>query len=144
MHRRSPHYGLAPRHAPAPRLLPPVVRAVEDVRGVRILRLQGPVGMQLGQQERAAVEASEAAAGAFSRPLLLDFEATTAWDSSTIAALVQALRQRLAAHATVAIINAPRKLIAELEISRLSDMFPIYSSEEEALARLAGSKNNDD
>jgi anti-anti-sigma factor len=144
MYRRSPYHVLAPRHAPAPRRLPPFVRAVEDVRGVRIVRLQGPVGMQLGQQERAAVEASEAAAGALARPLLLDFETTTAWDSSTIAALVQVLRQRLAARAKVAIINAPRKLVAELEISRLSDMFPIYSSEDEALARLAYPKNNDD
>ena len=123
--------------APAPHQLPSFVRAVEDVRGVRILRLQGPVGMQIGHEEREAIEASEAAAGAFSRPLLLDFKATTEWDFSTIAALVQALRPRLAAHAKVAIINAPPKLIAELEISRLRDMFPIYSSEDEALAKLA-------
>ena len=123
---------------PAPHLLPSFVRAVEDVRGVRILRLQGPVGMQLAREEREAVEAIEAAAGAFSRPLLLDFKDTTAWDSSTIAALVQALRRRVAAHAKVAIINTPPKLLAELEISRLRDMFPIYASEDEALAKLAG------
>jgi anti-anti-sigma factor len=93
--------------------------------------------MQVGQEQREAQVASEAAAGAFSRPLLLDFKATTAWDSSTIAALVQALRRRLAAQAKVAIINAPPKLLAELEITRLRDMFPIYSSEDEALAELA-------
>jgi anti-anti-sigma factor len=133
MHRRSPYYG--------PGLLPSFVRAVEDVRGVRIVRLQGPVGMEIGEEEREAEEASEAAAGAFSRPLLLDFKATTTWDSSTIASLVQALRRRLAAHAKVAIINAPPRLLAELEISRLRDMFPIYSSEDEALARLADPTN---
>ena len=126
---------------PAPHLLPSFVRAVEDVRGVRILRLQGPVGMQLGHEEREAIEASDAAAGAFSRPLLLDFEATTAWDSSTIAALVQALRRRMAANAKVAIINAPPKLIAELDISRLRDVFPIYAAEDEALAQLADATN---
>jgi anti-anti-sigma regulatory factor len=93
--------------------------------------------MQIGLQARAAVEAMGAAAGAFSRPLLLDFKATTAWDSSTIATLVQALRRRVAAHAKVAIINAAPKLLAELEISKLRDMFPTYSSEEEALAKLA-------
>ena len=123
--------------APAKHLLPPFVRAVEDMRGVRILRLQGPVGMQIGHEERDAVEASDAAAGAFSRPLLLDFKATTAWDSSTVAALVQALRRRVAAQARVAIINAPPKLLAELEISRVQDMFPIYASEDEALIKLA-------
>ena len=125
------------RHAPVPQLLPSFIRAVEDVRGVRIVRLQGPVGMQIGQEEREAEEASEAAAGAFLRPLVLDFEATTAWDSSTIASLVQALRRRLAAHTKVAVINAPPRLLAELDISRLRDMFPIYSSEDEALAELA-------
>src|SRR4051794_20967047 len=46
--------------------------------------------MQLGQAEREAVEPIEAAAGAFSRPL---FKATTEWDSSTTAALVQALAE---------------------------------------------------
>jgi anti-anti-sigma regulatory factor len=97
--------------------------------------------MQLGQEEREAGEAIEAAAGAFSRPLLLDFKATTAWDSSTIASLVQALRRRLAANAKVAIINAPPRLLAELEISRLCDMFSIYSSEDEALAKLADPTN---
>lgn len=127
--------------APAPHLLPSFVTAVEDVRGVRIVRLQGPVGMELGREEREAIEAVEAAAGAFSRPLLLDFEATTAWDSSTIATLVQALRRRVAAHAKVAVINAPPKLIAELEITRLRDMFSTYSSEDEALAKLADPTN---
>jgi anti-anti-sigma regulatory factor len=97
--------------------------------------------MQLGQEEREAIEASGAVAGAFSRPLLLDFEATTAWDSSTIAALVQALRRRLAARAKVAIMNAPPKLLAELQISKLTDMFPIYASEDEALAKLADPTN---
>jgi anti-anti-sigma regulatory factor len=93
--------------------------------------------MQIGQEQREAEETNEEIAGAFSRPLLLDFKATTAWDSSTIASLVQALRRRVAAHAKVAIINAPPKLLAELEISRLRDMFPIYSSEDEALDELA-------
>ena len=112
------------------------IRAVEDVRGVRIIRLQGPVGVEIGQEEQEAEDASQSAAAAFSRPLLLDFNATTAWDSSTIAYLIRALRRRLAAQAKVAIINAPPKLLAELDISRLRDMFPNYSSEEEALAKL--------
>jgi anti-anti-sigma regulatory factor len=117
------------------------IRAVEDVRGVRIIRLQGPVGMQIGQEEQEAEDASDAASAAFSRPLLLDFKATTAWDSSTIAYLVRALRRRVATHAKVAIINAPPKLLAELEINRLRDMFAIYSSEDEALAKLAEPTN---
>lgn len=92
--------------------------------------------MEIGRAERAALEAIDAAAGAFSRPLLLDFEATTASDTSTIASLVEALRRRVAAHARVAIINAPPRLVAELEITRLRDMFPVYASEDEALAVL--------
>ena len=116
------------------------IRAVEDVRGVRIIRLQGPVGMEIGHAEQEAENASQAAAG-FSRPLLLDFNATTAWDSSTIAYLIRALRRRLAAQAKVGIINAPPRLLAELEITRLRDMFPIYSSEDEALAKLAEATN---
>jgi anti-anti-sigma regulatory factor len=134
-------HGPALHHPPAPHLLPSFILAVEDIRGVRIVRLQGPVGMELGRLALEAQETSEAVAGAFSRSLLLDFKATTAWDSSTIAYLVQALRRRTAARAKVAIINAPPKLLAELEISRLRDMFPVYSSENEALANLADPTN---
>jgi anti-anti-sigma regulatory factor len=120
---------------------PSFISAVQDVRSVRIIRLQGSVGMEIGRDQRKAQEAIEAAAGAFSRPLLLDFKTTTAWDTSTIASLVQALRRRLAAGAKVAIINAPPRLLAELDISRLHELFPIYSSEEEALAKLQNATN---
>ena len=54
---------------------------------------------------------------------------------------VTPLRRRVAAHAKVAIVNAPPKLLAELEITRLRDIFPIYSSEDEALAKLADPTN---
>lgn len=141
MYPRSPYHHPAVRHSPAPGMRPSFIRSVEDVGGVRILRLEGPVGMQIGRKERDAEEASEAAAGAFLRPLLLDFEATTEWDSSTVASLVLALRRRLAARTKVAIINAPPKLVAELEISRLRALFPIYSSQEAALDALMHSTN---
>src|SRR5262245_9160909 len=103
---RAPMLDILFHPAPAPHLLPSFIRAVDEVRGVRIIRLQGPVGVQIGEEEQNAEAASQAAA-AFSRPLLLDFKDTTAWDSSTVAYLVRALRRRMAAHAPVAIVNAP-------------------------------------
>jgi anti-anti-sigma regulatory factor len=135
MNRQSPYHDSSPRHVPTPPQFPSFIRAVEDVRGVRIIRLQGTVGMQIGKEE-GEIEKSRWTAGAFSRSLLLDFESTTEWDSSTIAYLVRAMRRRVSAHAKVAIINAPPELVAVLEISRLRDLFPIYSSEDEALAKL--------
>ncbi len=122
--------------APPAHLLPSFIRAVEEVQGIRVIRLQGPVGTEIGKEEQEAETAGKAAV-AFSRPLLLDFKDTTAWDSSTVAYLVRLLRRRVAAHAAIGIINAPPKLLAELEISRLRDTFPIYSSEDEALGKLA-------
>src|SRR5258705_858474 len=112
MRRRFSYRGPALRHAPTPSLFPSFIRAVEEIRGVRIVRLQGPVGMQIGQEQQEAEETSQEIYGAFSPPLLLDFKATTAWDSSTIAYLVRALRRRTRAQAKVAIINAPLKLLA--------------------------------
>ena len=141
MNRQSPYHDSSPRHVPTPPQFPSFIRAVEDIRGVRIVRLQGPVGMQIGEEEQEAEETSGRTAGVFSRPLLMDFKATTEWDSSTIAYLIRALRRRLPAHAKVAIINAPPRLLAELEITRLRDMFPIYPSEDEALNALADPTN---
>src|SRR5262249_49877847 len=124
---------------PTPHLFPSFIRSVEDVRGVRILRLQGAVGKEIGEDEKRAEEANSAVPGVFSRPLLLDFEATTSWDTSTVAYLVQALRRRVAARAPVAILNPPPRLLAELDISRVLDLFQVYHSEDEALTKLADS-----
>jgi anti-anti-sigma regulatory factor len=125
--------------SPASHLLPSFIRSVEDVGGVRILRLRGPVGKEIGGDVQKAEDAAKATPGVFSRPLLLDFKETTAWDSSTVAYLIRAMRRRVEAHAPVAILNPPPKLLAELEISRLLELFPVYHSEDEALEKLVSS-----
>lgn len=116
--------------------LPPFIRAVEDIRGVRVLRLHGPVGAEIAPQVDAADEYARATE-AFGRPLLLDFKDTTGCDFATVAFLVRALRRRLAARAAVGIVNAPPYLVSELEIAKLQGLFRVFGSESEALAALA-------
>ena len=71
------------------------------------------------------------------RPVLFDFGEATEVDSSTVAYLIRALRRRIAAHVRVGIVNAPAKLLAELEISRVEPLFREFRSEDEAIAELA-------
>lgn len=120
---------------PAPESLPEFIREVEDKPGVRVLRLRGSVGKEIGGEVQAAEKEAEKE-GAFSRSLLFDFKETTGWDFATIAYLVEALRQRMAARAQVGIINASPQLVAELQIARLEGMLRVYASEEEALKAL--------
>jgi hypothetical protein len=118
---------------------PDFVREVEDIRGVRLIRLQGTVGRDIGAQASAADAWAAMRPGVFERPVLFDFAGTTGWDFSTVSYLVLALKRRMAAHARVGIINAPPKLVAELDIGHVKGLFRIYASEEQAIADLTGS-----
>lgn len=117
--------------------LPTFLRSVESVRGVRVMRVQGPVDASIGAEVTALIEKIEAAGGAaFERPLLFDLKASTACDFATVAYLVQALKKRVESGAGVGLVNAPAQLVAELEIAKLDRMFRVYASEDEAIAAL--------
>lgn len=116
---------------------PEFIRELKDIRGVRVIRLQGAVGKEIGAQADAAIKASAESDDVFSRPLLFDFKETTHLDFVTVAYMVGALRRRVAAHAQVGIINAPSQLVAELEMAKLNEMFHVFASEEQALAELS-------
>jgi len=120
---------------PSAEELPGFIRSVDDVGGLRILRLQGDVGKDIGPAVHARNEAVEHS-DVFSRPLLLDFAATTHCDFSTVSFLVDTLRRRMAARARVGLINVPQTLHDELEIARLEELFQVYPSEADAVAAL--------
>src|SRR5882672_9596214 len=113
--------------------LPTSIRAIEDIRGVRVIRLRGPVGRDIGPDADAADHEAERTEGVFDRPVLFDFKETTDVDSATVAYLIRALRRRIAAHVPVGIVNASPKLIAELQITRVEPLFRVFRSEEEAI-----------
>lgn len=117
--------------------LPESVRAIEDIRGVRVIRLRGPVGRDIGSDADAADHEAARTEGVFDRPVLFDFQETTDCDSATVAYLIRALRRRLAAHMPVGIVNAPPRLAAELKITRVEPLFRVFRSEEEAITELA-------
>ena len=128
------------KRKPTSQSLPAFVRSAEDIDGVRVLRLQGSVGKDIGPQVQASVKSAEREGDVFTRPLLLDFAHTTEWDFSTVSYLVNALRLRISTSARVGVINAPVPLISELEIAKLEQLFQRYGSEEEALADLGSAE----
>ncbi len=117
-------------------VLPQFIREVHEIQGVRVLRLQGPVGKEIGGQVEAVHEVAEKHE-MFTTPLLIDFKDTTEWDFSTISYLVQALRRHLAAGTNIGIINPSEKLVAEFEIAKVEAMFHVYPSEGAAIADLS-------
>lgn len=123
------------KHEP-PVGLPPFLRAVETIDGVCILRMQGNVGRCIAGEvnERAdAVDGLEL----FNRPLLIDFSGTSGSDFSTVAYLVQAVRNRVHAHAKVGILHAPKELKTQLEMAKVEGLFGMYEDEGEAIRALA-------
>ncbi|MHC5025107.1 MAG: STAS domain-containing protein [Planctomycetota bacterium] len=130
---------------PAQETLPSFIRTADDIEGIRVVRLQGSVGKEIGRDFQAFnVQAERQGGDVFGRPVLLDFKDTTDWDFSTVSFLVDALRRRMAASARVGIINAPDALVSELEIARLEGLFSVFDSEEEALAALAATDRPDE
>lgn len=125
-----------------PSPLPEFIREVQDIRGVRVLRLQGPVGKEIGRQFSAAEEAAERTKDVFLRPLLIDFKGTTGWDFATVAYVVETLRRRMPAHVQVGIINPSPELIADFQIAKLDGMFRFFASEEQALTELSASRSD--
>lgn len=91
---------------------PSMIREIRDIGGVRVIRLQGPVGKEVAAEADQAEKQAEQIAGAFTRPLLFDFAGTSGWDFSTVAYLVRALRRRMASGAC---IGATRGLSAGFE-----------------------------
>ena len=130
--------GLFGAKEPGPDDLPGFVRQVQDIGGVRVLRLQGPVGKEIGG-EVEAFDKGAARQRTFERPLLLDFSGTSGSDFSTVSYLVRALRSRMTTSVGVGIIHPLPELIAELEIAKLEPLFVVFESEEEALAALGAS-----
>jgi hypothetical protein len=122
---------------PAPDILPTFVREIEDVRGVRVIRLQGPVGKEIGEEAREIDEAAARTDGVFARPLLFDFAGTSGWDFATVSYLVLALKRRLTAHARVGIIHPSPPLVAELQLAKLDALFLVFASEEEGIDELS-------
>lgn len=119
--------------APGPDSLPPYVREVNDVGGVRILRLQGHIGKETASQGEAYFSAAQQEPEPFNKSLLLDFAGTTGADFSTVAYIVRSVRARLKTGRRVGIINATRELAGEIEIARLTDMLVMFDSEADAL-----------
>ncbi len=116
--------------------LPQFIREIQEIQGVRVVRLQGPVGKEIGAQVEAAQEAAEKQE-MFTRPLLIDFKDTTEWDFATISYLVQTLRRHLAAGTNIGIINPSEILVAEFAIAKVDQMFRVFESEEAAIAALS-------
>ena len=116
---------------------PEFVREIRDIRGVRVIRLRGPVGKEIGREAKALDKAASRSKGVFGRPLLFDFEGTTGWDFSTVSFLVLALSRRMPAKVRVGVINAPPELLAEMEMAKVDQMLRVFGSEELALAELS-------
>src|SRR5262249_10121588 len=124
------------RTTPTRQALPPFIRRIEDIRSIRFVRLQGPVGMDIGAQAAAAEDMAAQSESVFQRSVIFDFQSTSDWDFATVSYMVEALRNRLAAHAQVGLINVPPKLIAELEIAKVQGLFRIFDSEKQAIKEM--------
>lgn len=123
---------------------PAFVRLVEDVRGVRVVRLHGPVGKSIGSYTELPEDTPTPPEPAFCGSALFDFEGASECDFVTVSLLVLAARDRMAAKARVGVINPPAELVAELRIAKLVPMIEVFASEVEAIEKLSEAATDPD
>ena len=87
---------------------------------------------ELDVADAASVAASLAAVAASGRPIILDLAALDFIDSSGLAALVRARRQALQAGCDVLLAAPQQQVLGVLALTRLINVFPVYSGVDEA------------
>ena len=99
--------------------------------GQRILTLSGPLGFESVPGFLKAVRAETAPV------VILDLSRVTFVDSAGVGALIQAYVSFKGASRRLGIVGASQQVLAVLEITRVKNLFAIFSSLNEAAERLA-------
>jgi len=109
------------------------LKQIEENDNLQIIRLKGPVDRDsLPELERLNKKAA-GKAGFLKKNILIDFKDVTHVDSATIAVLIQILSRLKHENHKMGLINVTPELRDMLGISRVSDLFCVYDSEEKAL-----------
>ena len=117
-------------------LVPEWIKAVEELKKIRIIRLVGEIGALAVSKLEQFSALSRQQKGYEFKHILLDFSEVTLIDSAAVAALLKALRDYKNTHQKLALVNlkeGPRNMI---RLTKVGHLFPSYASEAQAIKDL--------
>lgn len=117
---------------------PPFIEQVEDVDKVHIIRLKGPIDMSTIPKIYELKLKAKNKRGTLKKSILLDFKKVSHVDSATIALLLNVLHEVKHEHHKLGLIGISRELREMFTIARVSTLFAVYETEEEAIANVSG------
>lgn len=103
--------------------------AIEELQGIRLVRVQGEVDLSWSQRLRKSILDSLAS----NKHVAVDLSAVTYIDSSGIAALVEGFQNARGKSQKFSLVAVSKPVIAVLELARLDRVFPIFASLEDAV-----------
>jgi anti-sigma B factor antagonist len=101
-----------------------------------VLAVQGRI--TLGESARSLLRVLEEMVSAGHTRLILDFSAVTHLDSSGLGTLLVGYNSLKAQGGTIGLLHAPRHVKELLELSRLTGVFRLFETEEEAVNEANG------
>ena len=116
--------------------LPPWIKAVEERRALRILRVQGRVDMTVVAHMEKFSEKMRNEKGFEHKQLLLDFADVSYIDTSVVAVLLKTMGVYKKTHHKLGIINLGEEPRNMLEITKVDKLFILYENEAQAVQAL--------
>ena len=107
-----------------------------DANGIPVLRLRGRLTLGEGSRALRALITDLAAEG--HKNLLLDLGEVSYMDSSGLGALVSGYNSLKGGGGVVALFNVPKRIENLLEMSRLTSLFPMFATEQDAAGHFSG------
>ncbi len=117
---------------------PSSIWKTEERESVRIIRLQGPMGMETVSELERFWKKIKGQKTFRRKNILLDFGKVTHTDSATVAALINATFIFKEEHQKLGMINLGDKLLSLFEIFQVNNLVYFFSTEADALKQLSG------
>jgi anti-sigma B factor antagonist len=108
-----------------------------DANGIPVLRLRGRLTLGEGSRALRGLITDLAAEG--HKNLLLDLAEVSYMDSSGLGALVSGYNTLKGGGGVVGLFNVPKRIESLLEMSRLTTLFPMFATEQDAAGHFSGS-----
>jgi anti-anti-sigma regulatory factor len=113
--------------------LPSFIKGVDDYVHVKMIYLQGKLDRSVSEEMEYFFIKAKKDPGLLNKDILLDFRKVEEIDTAVIAELLKILALLKKKQHRMGIFNVPERMMSQMEILKVDNLFQIFSSNTEAL-----------